>query len=155
MVEYEVVIAGYDDTCIRACCGDESIMFGCDNFTVEELACPLTKRAKVEEHFIYMLQDLRDEVGHPMIVNSCCRSTQHNINVGGHPRSLHLMDNPAHPTKGTIAIDISTLGWAISKRDRFMMMAYTAGFCVGVGSTFIHLDARGLIDLPQTNWRYE
>ena len=76
-----------------------------DNFTIKELACPCCQVVKLQEGFIYDLEELRDYCRFPVIVSSCCRCGPHNIEVGGHERSLHQIDNTFHEC-GTCAVDI-------------------------------------------------
>lgn len=125
-----------------------------DNFRASELACPTDNRIKVDKRFLEAVRYLRELWGRPLVVNSFCRSTVHNTKVGGHPRSLHLMDNPHWPTLGTIAVDFCTIGWSFSKVEEFLDLAWEMGFSQGNGSNFVHLDFRCLIGLTQTIFNY-
>jgi len=157
MDKYEIILA--QD--IGAAGGEHIEVFSCNakyhvisNFTAEELSCPLARRGKFDVRFLRLLGKLRAQFGSPMKVNSCARSHQHNVNVGGHKRSLHLMDNPAHPTLGAIAADISILGWPDVAKRKLINLAHSLDFSIGIGQNFIHLDARGEIGLTQTRWEY-
>lgn len=124
------------------------------NFRARELMCPLSRRIKLDARFANRLQLLRERTSHPLAPTSVCRSTQKNIDVSGHKRSLHLMDNPHWPTLGTIACDVSIINWKRLKQEIFIEKAKKLGFSIGHGQDFIHLDARDLIGLPRTNFHY-
>ena len=125
-----------------------------ENFTAGELACPLTKQIQISGDFLSLLQDVRDEFGRPMNVNSCCRSRQHNKLVKGHPSSLHLMDNPKHKTNGTLAIDISLRTMSEDDKADLFDIVYQKGLSVGISETFMHIDNRQEIGLQQRIWSY-
>ena len=60
------------------------------NFSPREIACKGTGRVLVNEAALDKLQALRDKLGIPILLTSAYRSPQHNRNVGGAPRSLHM-----------------------------------------------------------------
>lgn len=116
-------------------------------FTFNELKCQGTSVVRLARGFARALIELRQDLGLPMRVNSCCRSRDHNRVVGGHPNSLHVYDHPHHPTGGTCAIDIhcpdNEYAWKLAR------LAMERGWSVGRGKTFVHLDRRrdfGLTD---------
>lgn len=121
-------------------------------FTHKELACPVTGVVKLAPFFLSDLIKLREEYGKPMTVNSCCRSHDHNMQVGGHPRSLHVYDIPYHPTGGTCAIDIH-MPDGFDKGD-LVQLALSKGWSVGVAKTYLHLDRRDYVGLAQTLYTY-
>ncbi len=110
-------------------------------FHAHALACRDTGVVVLAPGFADHLVSLRLAWARPMIVNSCCRSSKHNIAVGGHPRSLHVYDTPHWPTRGTCAIDLE-----IADCHAAMNLALCAadlGWSVGVPrGGFIHLDRR-------------
>ncbi len=109
------------------------------HFSKRELACPLTGEIKLQEGFIDDLEELRVEYGLPMSVTSGCRSQAHNAVVGGHPHSLHMIDNEHHDTD-TCAVDISRpRGPDLLK---LVKIAIGKGWSIGIADTFIHLDMR-------------
>lgn len=111
------------------------------HFQHVELACNCgCDQAALAPGFGDSLEALRNAFGKPMPVNSCCRCRRHNNSIGGHVRSLHLMDNPYHETGGTCAIDIAMVDAA--DRARLIEVALRNGWSVGVASNFIHLDRR-------------
>ncbi len=120
-----------------------------DHFRVSELACPLTGVIKtatnyfgdggVKDNFIFDLEELRTVYDKPMIVNSCCRSLEHNNAVGGHVRSLHMFNNSAHGCD-TCAIDIDRPDG--DDLAALIEHALSLGWSVGLANTFIHLDQR-------------
>ena len=109
-------------------------------FTEEELKCKGSGLLILASGFDERLKNLRVNFGKPMIVNSCCRSKNHNQAVGGNARSLHVCDKPFWPTGGTCAIDISAKDPIY--RAELARVAMNMGWWVGVSDTFLHLDRR-------------
>ena len=107
-------------------------------FTRTELACSSTGVVKFEHGFLEDLVELRKSYAMPMMVTSGCRSQSHNIDVGGHPRSLHMFANP-HYGIDAIAIDIDRKN---VNMHRLISAALAMGWSVGIAKTFIHLDRR-------------
>ena len=101
------------------------------NFSPAEIACRGTGQLKLHPDALDKLQALRDRLGKPLIVRSGYRSPEHNRNVGGAPRSKHMIG---------AAFDI-----AMSNQDpvAFEAAARAVGF-LGFGfyprSGFIHVD---------------
>jgi len=123
-------------------------------FTDEELKCPHTGIVKLHPGFLEALNDLRIAFNKPMIVNSCCRSKEHNNIIGGHVRSLHVYDEPFHPINGCMAVDISTRGWSFKELSTFIELAENKGWSVGIAKTFVHIDRRVDIGINQTWYVY-
>ena len=114
-------------------------------FTKEELACPCCGKLALEPPFLKELVKLRKKVGFAFHVNSCCRCIKHNYEVGGHPKSLHMMENPYHKDANessidTCAIDISRHNISSQRLAKLLTAALTSGWSVGIANTFIHLD---------------
>ncbi len=123
------------------------------HFTTAELACPLTSEIRLATGFGAALEALRMDYGHPMPLTSCCRSLAHNGRIGGHPRSLHLMDNEAHETD-TCAVDVALTN--SGRRAALVGLALAANWSVGVASNFLHLDRRTqYTGLPQVLFHYK
>lgn len=124
------------------------------HFTPAEVACKSTGFILLHPGFMDALQALRAGFGRSMTVTSCCRTKAHNEKVGGHPRSLHVCDEPQHPgQKGTLAVDIAVAN-AVAARD-LGLLALNTGWSVGVPRTgFIHLDRRDLVGLPRGLFGY-
>jgi hypothetical protein len=111
-------------------------------FSERELRCKKTGVIALAPGFADRLLELRLGVNQPMIINSACRSKQHNesAKVKGHPRSLHVYDQPYWPTGGCCAVDVKR---RTPEQDEWLMScAWRAGFSIGVHSAFIHLDLR-------------
>ena len=125
-------------------------------FTDNELKCKCgCGLLNLAPAFRSHLNELREEFGKAMIVNSCCRCEKHNKAIGGHPHSLHVGENSYHKTGGTCAIDIDTSRMLISDRMKLIFLASVNGWSVGLGSTFLHLDLRKLyVNLPQVCFDY-
>ena len=84
----------------------------------------------ISMELIKIIDQIRQETGIAMKINSGYRTKQHNLEVGGKPDSAH--------TQG-FAVDILVL----SSQDRFTLIkkALDKGITrIGIGSTFLHLD---------------
>lgn len=123
-------------------------------FTDTELKCRCgCGLLKLHRGFRDELVALRMEFGRPMKVTSCCRCAKHNDSVGGHPRSLHVGDEPQHPEQsGTLAIDIATSSGLY--RASLFALAWQRGWSLGWGNGFLHLDRRDWVGLPATSFDY-
>lgn len=98
---------------------------------------------------------LREQWGRALSPTSVCRTPSHNESVGGHPRSLHLTDNPAHPTaRGTLAADLGWRGWPTADQLDLARLAWELGWAVGLHDGFVHVDRRREIGLQQTVFLY-
>lgn len=99
------------------------------NFTDAELACKHCGREGVDPDAVDKLQELRDKVGKPLVINSAYRCPIHNREVGGKPQSRHLYGD---------AFDIS-----LSGHDKWdlLIKAKEVGFTgFGKYNTFLHVD---------------
>ena len=95
----------------------------------------------LDPHFRAALIRLRVEFDRQMTVNSCCRSWAHNQAIGGHPRSLHVYDEPFHTgAEGTMAIDMRTPSGRYAYNLCALAMQHE--WAVGMGPGFLHLDRR-------------
>ena len=121
-------------------------------FSRGELACPRTRAVVLAPGFGDALEDPRDAYGLAMTLTSACRSAAHNVQVGGHPRSLHLIANP-HWRCDTCAVDVAMADGP--SRGRLIELAWERGWSVGIAPGFLHLDRRSaVLGLPQTTWVY-
>lgn len=122
-------------------------------FKASELSCPCCNKLTVTNEFIDHLVKLREVFDYPMHPTSCARCLKHNTDIGGHYRSLHLMLNPRGHT-GTLAIDISRHNMSEWVSGQLAGIAYAFGWSVGIADSFIHLDRRIDIGLPQAKFSY-
>lgn len=104
--------------------------------------------------FAALLPALRVNHGGPLHPNSVCRTPAHNKAEGGHPRSLHLTENPKHPIRGCAAADIAWRQWSVEEKLRFARLAWRMGFSVGLHNGFCHVDLRTVAGLPQGVFLY-
>ena len=123
-----------------------------EHFSEGELRCSSTGGLAFHEGFIKHLEKLRIEYALPMVVTSCCRSADYNTRIKGHPRSLHIYDNPAHGADGTLALDISRPNG--TDLAHLVHMGLLWGWSVGIANTFIHLDRRRDIGMEQRIFTY-
>lgn len=151
---------------------------GADHFKYGEAMCPATGIVDCEEGFIELIDELRNQVGYPLIPNSWCRTPGYNdwLRENGtptHPRSLHMTRNPVHknivtgePLKNC-AVDLSinpatfgrlklSLGIsAVDYRGMIIDQARKLGLSIGIAKSFIHVDARTeYIGLARHEWEY-
>lgn len=100
------------------------------NFTPKEISCKGDGKIKVDPHSMDCLQDMRNYIAKPLIINSAYRSHEYNKKVGGAPQSQHLHGK---------AFDIRITD-KVSREDihKFAKMAGFKGF--GDYNTFVHID---------------
>ena len=123
-------------------------------FSIEELADRETGELKLDDNFAAQLPALRQAWGRPLSPTSVCRSAITNAEVGGHPRSLHLITNPVHPTTGSMAADIAWHDWSDQEQWAFFNLAKDLGWAVGLSDRFIQVDRRADIGLPAVTYTY-
>lgn len=105
---------------------------------------------------LVMLQEIRDYVNVPIIINSSYRSPEYNKRIGGASNSLHLKFN---------AIDFSPTGFKRADYDELLYrinaryfnrvikfkgketLISPAVMGIGLYPNFMHIDTRGLIGL--------
>lgn len=123
-------------------------------FSESELACKGTGIIRLDRRFAVELPYLRHEWGEPLTLTSVCRSPEHNKQVGGHPHSLHLTENPYHSTNGTMACDVAWGHWTHDKQREFALLAWGLGWSVGLNNSFCHIDRRGDTGLARKVFEY-
>lgn len=110
-------------------------------FSENELRCKGSGQLKLGNGFADKLLELRLKWNKPMNVTSACRSTEHNMAVGGAARSYHICDDERG---GTFAIDIVSLD--ANERWDLVELAMSMGWSVGISNRgFVHLDRRDLL----------
>ena len=126
-------------------------------FPAHECACKGTGIIRMDPYFAHAAPLLREAWGQPLTPNSICRTPAHNAAERGHPRSLHLTENPAWPTVGAMAMDVRWRDWSTAEKLRFARLAWSMGWAVGLHDGFCHLDRRGdlgLSTLPRKVFLY-
>lgn len=124
-------------------------------FTARELSCRCgCGQVRLDQRLAAALPALRLMWGGGLTINSCCRCGAHNTKIGGHPRSLHLTDNPVHPCDGAMAVDIAWRTWPTQDKLRFARLALAAGWAVGLHNGFCHVDRRLDMGQPQSVFLY-
>lgn len=86
---------------------------------------------KMNTKLLTLLDQLREDVGFALKINSSYRSKKHNEQIGGAKFSKHLTGQ---------AVDISCK----SSHDRAIIVgcALRLGLTVGIAKTFVHIDNR-------------
>lgn len=112
-------------------------------FTESELSCPCCGQTNIDDFFVHWLDDVREECGFPLMINSGYRCPEHNEKIGSKVNSAHV--------KG-LAVDISCT--SSDKRFKIIEAAIRNGCTrIGIGKSFIHLDISE--ELPQeVFWLY-
>ena len=128
-----------------------------ESFTEEELACRHCGRFQFHFGFLEALQLLRRDLAKPMTIRSGCRCAEYNASpaVGGHPKSLHVLDREQHPgMRGTLAVDVEAVDGTY--RGDLFATAWALDWSVGWNAKkgFLHLDRRVAIGLPKTTFDY-
>ena len=114
------------------------------NFRMDEFFC---KCRRTHPHFVSLtlietLQQLRDELGVPLKINSGYRCPEHNRKIGGAKASQHMRG---------LAADVA-IPDGIKAADIFDIARYKCGFSWGYeGKGFVHLDLR----IETTDWRWK
>lgn len=124
-------------------------------FKDEELACSHCGLLRLHRGFRDSLNALRQELGLPMQISGPGRCKAHNTAVGGHPKSLHIMDEPQHEgQQGGLGVDVVTLDGVY--RGKLFSVAWKRGWSIGWNAKkkFLHLDRRDFVGLPQTSFDY-
>ena len=107
-----------------------------EHFMYSDFICPCCERLKIIPAFythLELLEQMRGELGFDILINSGYRCKEHNIEVGGSPRSWHLL----------FAADISSGDNDLDKLKSLYKMALHLNFGgIGLYETFLHLDLR-------------
>ena len=110
-------------------------------FPRHELECPCCHQYRMEPGFVAMLNDIRGRWG-VMKVNSACRCTKHNKEVGGEAKSYHLLDLPSRK-HGACAADIVV---PKERQQEFVDLVHSVYPAVSTiqypARGFVHLDDR-------------
>ena len=123
---------------------------GAIHFYVYEAACKCgcgfgRHEGDVSTELVLLLEKVRQEIGHPLFVNSMCRCEAHNRAVGGVDGSVHTLGEAA---------DLRTVGGG--RRHEVEKAGYRHGATgVGTGGDFIHLDVHdGSVKFRPSAWGY-
>ena len=113
------------------------------NFTYKEFTCPCGCGFNcTSKRLVMALQDLRNLIGKPIIINSACRCEKHNAEVGGVQKKADGSGGSLH-MKG-IAADIRVEGLSPKALalEAEKIFAFNNGG-IGIYRTFVHVDVRG------------
>lgn len=126
------------------------------HFKFSDIVCPCCERVKILPgtfRHMAILEDMRNELGFPLIINSGYRCPDHNRRIGGAARSWHMIfATDVRPAWRTEADDGTVDDVEFLKRiDRFRKLAETIPEIGGIGryNTFTHIDTR----LGRMTWR--
>lgn len=122
------------------------------NFSREEFACPCGcgqgfRVGDIDPGFILRLEEIREELGRPLFVNSGCRCPAHNAAVGGVNGSVHTM------------IPLEAGDFRVYPGPHKYLMHKLAykheAMGVGMANTYIHMDWHdGSVKARPANWHY-
>lgn len=100
-----------------------------ENFYLLEFQSPDTQEVKVEPELIRKVQELRDLVGQPLILNSAYRTKERNEETGGADNSYHLkgMAVDVRIPDGYTVDEIANLGKQVGFRG--IGRYYSKNFC--------------------------
>ena len=117
-----------------------------EHFELSELWSPDNGEILIDDLFfehMALLEELRAAAGVPMRVNSGHRSVDHNAEVGGAIKSMHLR----------FATDLAPLGNTDVALTDLFNLAEALGFeGIGQYNSFLHLDRRDLIGRRPARW---
>jgi len=102
------------------------------NFKLKEFQCKDgNHQVRLDSQLLKKLQELRDRIGKPIIINSGYRTKEYNKLIGGSPNSQHLLGRAA---------DISMTNMNPREVAR---VAEEIGFGgIGIYRDFLHVDVR-------------
>lgn len=113
-------------------------------FLPRELKCKCNKKScnakDIDNNFLNILDNIRQQFGDPMKINSCLRCKYHNNMIGGSPKSQHLLGKAA---------DIQ-----MNNDDmyRFLNICLANGIKgIGIANGWLHIDIR---DGEDKEWTY-
>ncbi len=99
---------------------------------LKQFVCPDCGACKMDSRFMNCLSTIQFGMGEPLIIDSGFRCANHNSDIGGSPKSQHLLG---------LAADISCMSAA--KRYLLIMLAVRNGISgIGIAKDFVHLDLR-------------
>lgn len=103
------------------------------NFNLREFECRHCGSAKVDPRLVKILQNIRDEVGGPIVITSAYRCPTHNANVRGAINSQHIEGTAVDIRSPKITLqELATIAEKYVQNDGF-----------GVYENHIHIDTRG------------
>ena len=114
--------------------GDKSLT---SSFKVREFACNDGSDVILIHHDLpSVLQNIRNQFGKPIIINSGYRTPEYNKKVGGATRSQHC-----YGTAADIVVDgVSPASVAAAAEKALKEMDYPGG--IGLYKSFVHVDVR-------------
>lgn len=101
-------------------------------FTIQELACKCCGQLTINQKLVYLLDTIRYALNKPVTLTSAYRCEHHNKEVGGSPKSQHVLGNAADISCG-------------ASEDKFhiISIAIKGGATgIGVAKNFVHIDMR-------------
>lgn len=108
--------------------------------------CDQSPWSNVDPEALDMLNELREAMDQPLLLNSASRCPRHNLRVGGAKRSKHLATEHLRSTAFDISTDPKRYSWynlEAPDQDDLIATAVEIGFNgIGVYRTFVHVDKR-------------
>ena len=123
----------------------EALWTGIRHFRREEFGCRCKGKCggfpvEPDGELVKLLDDIREELGQPIFINSAIRCSEHNSAVGGVKNSQHLLGKAA---------DIHAPGISPETLAAMAEKYLTGRGGIGVYDTFVHIDVRG----TKARWR--
>ena len=107
-----------------------------NNFSREEFACSCGCGFNVvDAELLAVLQTMREELDASIHINSSCRCLNHNKEIGGSPKSQHLLGKAA---------DINVKGCTPLFVQEYLLGKYKGRYGIGSYKSFTHIDVRGV-----------
>lgn len=107
------------------------------HFASEYFACPCGCGFNAPDpRLVASLDELREHVGHPILVNGGCRCAAHNKAVGGEVDSQHMLGKAAHIRCAELSTS-QLMYAALSVRD-----FEGGGIGLYLAKGFVHVDVR-------------
>lgn len=95
---------------------------------------------KMDESFLILLDELRENVNRPLRINSSFRTVEYNEVIQKKANKNYIPYSSKSKHMKGIAVDISCRNGIL--RSKIVRHALDLGLTVGVASTFVHIDDR-------------
>ena len=106
----------------------------CEYFSRSEFECSCgCGFDTVDIETLKVLEDVRHHFGRPVVINSACRCSSYNKEIGGSNKSQHVLGR---------AVDIVVSGIDACDVSNYLEHTYPHKYGIGVYPNFTHIDTR-------------